>query len=145
MRFLLDTNILSEGAKPRPDPGVVAWLGAQSPLDMAISALTFGEIRKGIDLLDPGARRDRLESWLAVDLPRQFLGRVLPVDEAVSLQWGRLAAVARRSGRPFPLVDGLLVTTALVHGLVLVTRNERDCIGWGATVLNPWADSASTA
>ena len=142
MRFLLDTNLLSEGAKPHPDPGVVAWLDGQSPLDMTISALTFGEIRKGVDLLDPGARRDRLESWLATDLPRQFLGRVLPVDEAVSMEWGRLSAAARRSGRPLPLVDGLLVATAVVHGLVLVTRNERDCAGRGATVLNPWSDSA---
>lgn len=144
MRFLLDTNVLSEGAKPRPDAGVVAWLEGQSPLDMAISVLTLGEIRRGIDLLDPGARRDRLESWLGVDLPRQFLGRILPVVEPVSLQWGRLAALARRSGRHLPLVDGLLVTTALVHGLVLVTRNEHDCLGWGATVLNPWTTPASS-
>jgi toxin FitB len=142
MRFLLDTNVLSEGAKPRPDPGVVTWLGGQSPVDLAISALTLGEIRRGVDLLDPGARRDRLESWLAVDLPRQFPGRVLPVDHEVSVEWGRLSAEARRSGRHLPLVDGLLVATARVHGLVLVTRNERDCTGWGATILNPWSEPA---
>ena len=141
MRFLLDTNLLSEGAKPRPDTGVVAWLGEQPPLDLAISALTLGEICKGIDLLDPGVRRDRLESWLATDLPRQFLGRVLPIDESVSIEWGRLSAAARRSGRHLPLVDGLLVATAMVHGLVLVTRNERDCAGWDTPILNPWSDS----
>ncbi len=139
MRFLLDTNLLSEGAKPHPDPGVAAWMDSCSPLEMAVSALALGEIRKGIDLLAPDERRDRLEAWLLADLPRQFAGRILPVDEAVSDRWGRLAADLRRAGRHFPLIDGFLVATAAVHGLTLVTRNERDCAGRGAPVLNPWS------
>jgi predicted nucleic acid-binding protein len=138
MRFLLDTNVLSEGARPRPDPGMVAWLEAHSPLDMATSALTFGEIRKGVDLLVPGARRTRLEAWISTDLPRQFAGRVLPVDEAVAVTWGRMVAEAQRRGRHLPLVDGLLLATAAVHSLTLVTRNERDCADRGVPVLNPW-------
>jgi toxin FitB len=138
MRFLLDTNVLSEGARPRPDPGVVAWLEAHSPLDMAVSALTFGEIRKGVDLLDPGARRARLDAWLTADLPRQFAGRILPVDEAVAVGWGRLAAESQRRGRHLPLADGLLLATAAAHALTLVTRNERDCAGRGVPILNPW-------
>jgi toxin FitB len=139
MRFLLDTNLLSEGAKPDPDPGVAAWMGSCSPLEMAVSALAFGEIRKGIDLFAPGERRDRLEAWLLADLPRQFAGRILPIDEAVADRWGRLAAAARRAGRHFPLIDGLLVATAEVHGMTLVTRNERDCAGRGVPILNPWS------
>lgn len=138
MRFLLDTNLLSEGARRRPDPGVIAWLETHSPLDMVVSALTFGEIRKGVDLLDPGAGRTRLEAWLSADLPRQFAGRVLPIDEAVAVAWGRLAAASHRRGRHLPLADGLLLATAAVHTLTLVTRNERDCADRGVPVLNPW-------
>jgi len=75
--------------------GVVAFLAETPSLDLAISTLTVGEIRRGILQLDPGARRRRLETWLAVDLLRQFTGRALPVDEAVALAWGRLAAESR--------------------------------------------------
>jgi predicted nucleic acid-binding protein len=138
VRYLLDTNVLSEPAKPRPDPGVVGWLEGRSPLDLAISVLTLGEIEKGIRLLPPGSRRERLADWLAADLPRQFLGRVLPIDERVALAWGRLAAEARRGGRDLPVVDGLLLATADAYGLVFVTRNERDCAERGVPIHNPW-------
>ena len=139
MRFLVDTNVLAEAAKPSPDPRVVAWLRGQGPLDLAISVLTLGEIRKGAALLPAGKRRRRLEHWLASDLPRQFLGRVLAIDEAVTLEWGRLAASGRQRGRELPVIDGLLLATAAVHGLTFVTRNERDCGDRGVPLHNPWA------
>lgn len=138
VRYLLDTNVLAEPAKPRPDPNVLTWLQAQSPLDLAVSVLTFGEIQEGVSLLPAGARRDALESWLRTDLPRQFTGRVLPVDGEVALEWGRLAAEGRKAGRELPVVDGLLVATCAAHGLTLVTRNERDCGNRGVPILNPW-------
>jgi toxin FitB len=139
MRFLLDTNVLSEGAKAEPNPGVARFLATTSALELAIGVLTVGEIRQGIAALDPGARKRQLGQWLAVELLRQFTGRVLPVDEAVALAWGRLAAEGRRSGRPLPVIDGLLLATAEVHGLTFVTRNERDCADRGIPILNPWA------
>ncbi|HEV2147023.1 MAG TPA: type II toxin-antitoxin system VapC family toxin [Longimicrobiaceae bacterium] len=138
MRYLLDTNVLAEPAKPRPDPNVVAWLQAQSPLDLALSVLTFGEIEKGLSLLPAGARREALANWLRTDLPRQFTGRLLTVDDRVALEWGRLAAEGRKVGRELPVVDGLLLATCAAHGLTLVTRNERDCGNRGVPVLNPW-------
>lgn len=138
MRFLLDTNVLSEPARPDPDPRVVAWLDAQSVIDLAISTLTLGEIAKGIELLPSGGRRERLATWLATELPGQFTGRLLAVDERVALAWGRLAAEGRRQGRELPVIDGLLLATAMVHSLTLVTRNERDCSERGVPVLNPW-------
>ena len=138
MRFLLDTNVLSEGAKPRPDPSLLAWLSAASPLDLAISVLTIGEIQKGVTLLPDGPRRERLAAWVATELPRQFRGRVLAVDAAVAIEWGRLSAEGRRAGRDLRVIDGLLLATAAAHGLVLVTRNERDCAGRGVAVHNPW-------
>jgi toxin FitB len=140
MRYLLDTNVLTEPAKPRPEPRVLDWLQAHPPLDLALSVLTLGEVEKGISLLAAGTRRDQLETWLRVDLPRQFTGRLLAVDAVVALEWGRLAADGRRSGRELPVVDGLLLATCAAHDLTLVTRNERDCANRGIPVLNPWRD-----
>lgn len=139
MRYLLDTNVLAEPAKPRPDSGVTAWLRSQSPLDLALSVLTLGEVQKGVSLLAAGAKRDALETWLRAELPRQFTGRLLPVDEQVALEWGRLAAEGRRAGRELPVIDGLLLATCAANGLTLVTRNERDCADRGVPILNPWS------
>ena len=138
MRYLLDTNVLSEGVAPRPNPGVLAWGLNQSSLDLFVSVLSFGEIRKGIELRFHDARRGALETWLSSVLPAEFRGRILPVDENVALEWGRVAAEGQKKGRVLPTLDGLLVATAIVHGMTLVTRNERDCAGRGAPTLNPW-------
>jgi len=137
--FLLDTVVLSEPAKPLPNPGAVAWLRAQPPLELRVSVLTLGEIERGIALLASGRRRQELRVWVQTELPRQFAGRILPVDEAVARAWGRLAAEGGRGGRPLPVIDGLLLATASVHDLTLVTRNERDCAERGVPVHNPWS------
>ena len=140
MRFLIDTNVLSEGTRPVPDQRVATWLRAQSPLDLAISVITLGEVERGIELLPVGRQRAALESWISKDLPLQFQGRVLLVDEAVAREWGRLTVRSRSSGRHLPVVDGLLLATASVHGLTLVTRSESDCAARGVPVLNPWRE-----
>jgi len=138
MRYLLDTNVLSELVRPAPDVRVVAWVDAQSPLDLAISVLTLGKLTKGVGEMAAGRRRDTLERWVAVELAGQFRGRVLPISDAVAAAWGRLAAEARRTGRVLPVIDGLLLATAHVHQLTLVTRNTEDCAGRGISVLDPW-------
>jgi predicted nucleic acid-binding protein len=102
MRYLLDTNVLSEPALPSPHPCVLGWLREQSGLNLAISVFSLGEIGKGVALLAPGEERERLEGWLACDLPRQFRDRVLPVGERVALAWGRLAAEGRAQAASFP-------------------------------------------
>ncbi|MBX6363716.1 MAG: type II toxin-antitoxin system VapC family toxin [Gemmatimonadetes bacterium] len=140
MRFLLDTNVLSEPARPQPSERVLAWLGAQSPLDLALSVLTLGEIQRGVSRLATGDRRERLERWLEVELPRRFEGRVLGITEDVAREWGRLSAAADGRGRPLPVIDGLLLATAAVHRLTFVTRNVKDCRDRGVPLLNPWAD-----
>jgi predicted nucleic acid-binding protein len=136
--YLLDTMVLSEPARPAPNPEVIAWLRAQSPLDLSISVLTLGELEKGVALLPRSRRRTALETWLRTDLPRQFTGRVLPIDEAIAYEWGRLTAAGQRSCHPLPVIDGLLLATAAVHQLTLVTRNERDCKRRGVPIYNPW-------
>jgi predicted nucleic acid-binding protein len=136
--FLLDTNILSELRKPRPDPGVHTWFGTSHADDLYLSVLTVGEIRQGVERLqrrDPAQARAYLR-WLET-LKRDFAARVLPVTTAVAEEWGRLNA--RRS---LPVIDGLLAATALVHRLTLVTRNVADVERTGAEVLNPFASVA---
>lgn len=138
MRFLLDTNVLSEAARTDPNPGLARWLREQSTLDLCISVLTLGEIRKGVLLLPEGPKRERLHEWLRAELTRQFTNRILPVDQGVALAWGRLAAESRASGRRLPVTDGLLLATAARHDLTFVTRSGRDCGDRGVPVLNPW-------
>lgn len=139
MRYLLDTNVISEPFKRSPDPKVVQWLGEQSPLDLCISVLTLGELTMGFELAPAGKRRDELQRWTTQELPRRFVGRLLTVDEAIAREWGRMSAEGRATGRELPAIDGLLLVTAAVHELMFVTRNERDCANRGVTTLNPWA------
>jgi toxin FitB len=138
MRFLLDTNVLSEPVKRSPEPRVVTWLSQQMQLDLYISVLTLGELTMGIALAVPGARRDTLQAWAAQELPQRFAGRLLPITEEVAREWGRLSAQGRADGRELPITDGLLLATARIHDMTFVTRNERDCAGRNVRILNPW-------
>jgi hypothetical protein len=137
-RYLLDTNIVSLLAQPQPDPRVLVWLREQSPLALSLSVLVLGEIEKGIRRLPDGRRRDELLAWSQNDLPSYFRGRVLSVDLATAREWGRLDAEGRQSGRPLPVVDGLMLATAARHGLILVTRNVSDCAQRGHPVFDPF-------
>jgi predicted nucleic acid-binding protein len=138
--WLVDTNVLSEIRKGRrADPGIRAWFAASDDQDLYTSVLVLGEIRRGIESI---RRRDRssalaLEQWL-VNLAAGFGERILPVDVRVADRWGSLNAPD-----PVPTVDGLLAATALVHDLVLVTRNRRDVSGTGARVLDPSSGSGA--
>lgn len=137
--FLLDTNVISELLRPRPAPLVVEWLAQQPARHQYLSVLTLGELSRGVALLPDGRRRSALLEWVSEAIPRAYAGRLLPVDAEVSARWGVLDAEARRSGRPLGTVDGLLVATASVHGLALVTRNVSDVSDRGVPVLNPGA------
>jgi predicted nucleic acid-binding protein len=133
--FLIDTNIISEVRKgPRCDAHVATWYASIADKDIFLSTLVLGEIRKGVELArprDPG-KAAVLERWL-LDVKAAFTGRILGIDDAVTDQWGRMNAT-----RPVSVIDGLLAATALIHGLTLVTRNDHDVAGLGATVLNPF-------
>jgi hypothetical protein len=135
VNFLLDTCVISELAKPRPEPKVVTWADKQAPETLFISVLTLGEIRKGIAWLNDKARVKKLNDWLEHELPIYFQGRILAIDSQVADRWGRLLAGA---GRPVPVVDSLLAATALTHKMRLVTRNTRDFEHGGLKLVNPW-------
>ena len=135
MSYLIDTSVLSELRRKKPEPGVVAWFRERPPSTLFLSVLTLGEIRKGIERVVERERRAALLDWLEVELPAFFTGRVLVVDAKVADRWGRLMAAAKH---PIPAIDSLLAATALHHGLTVITRNERDFADLGVEVHNPW-------
>ncbi len=138
MSYLIDTNVISEIRKgARCDAHVLTWYASIADEDIFLSTLVLGEIRKAVELARPRdpAKAEALERWLG-DVKAAFNGRVLEIDHSVAEQWGRMNAI-----RPVSAIDGLLAATALTHGLTLVTRNESDVAGLGATVLNPFKDA----
>ena len=139
--FLLDTNIISELVKPRPEANVAAWIEATDESLLHLSVLTLGEIQRGIASLPPSKRRATLEAWLNKDLRARFEGRILIVDEEVADRWGLLTATARNNGIVLPVIDGLLAATALEHNLTLVTRDTGQIPSMGVAVFNPWQKS----
>jgi predicted nucleic acid-binding protein len=140
VNFLLDTNVVSEWVKPRPNSGVADWLARADEDRIFISAVTFAEIRYGIERLPRGTRRERLEAWLTDDLPLRFEARVLPVDAGVGDRWGRVMARGRAAGRPVTVMDAFIAATAERHDLVLATRNVSDFEILGIRLINPWRD-----
>ncbi|UFP96738.1 type II toxin-antitoxin system VapC family toxin [Gloeobacter morelensis] len=136
-RFLLDTNVVSEFVRLCPEPLVVNWLASQNPLELFLSATTFGELADGVYRLDVGKKRDTLLAWLE-ELPSQFSDRILPFDRTTSTLWGRLMAQGDRRGRPRPAIDLQIAATAIQHGLVLATRNIDDFRDLDLSLVNPW-------
>jgi predicted nucleic acid-binding protein len=108
--------------------------------NLFLSALSVGEILKGVDRLASGRKRSAIEHWLA-KVESLYEGRILPVDVHVARIWGNLGALAKEQGRPLPAVDGLIAATALAHGLTVVTRNVKDFRETGVMLLNPWPGS----
>jgi predicted nucleic acid-binding protein len=133
--FLLDTNVISELVRPRPNPRVTHWLDSIDEELLFLSVLTLGEIRKGITAL-ASARKVRLEAWLSGGLIPRFESRILAIDQAIAERWGQITGSLAAQGTPLPVIDGLLAATALDHNLTLVTRNVSLT---GVAVFDPWA------
>ena len=139
MSYLIDTNVISELVRPKPDAAVLDWFSRTPDEALFLSVLSLGEIRKGVEKLtnpEEAPRREKLRLWLEHDLRDWFGPRILPIGPDVADHWGRLLAQA---GRPVPAIDSLLAATALHHDLRLVTRNTRDFDYAGLEVINPWA------
>lgn len=137
--FLLDTNVVSELMKPRPNRRVTTWVESTPESLLYLSALTVGEVRKGIDMLDNrDPRRAALQSWLDRDVRIRFAGRILSLDDAVAERWGQLEAAARKQRVTLPTVDAQMAATALHFNLTFVTRNAEDVQSTGIATFNPW-------
>ncbi|XUM23458.1 type II toxin-antitoxin system VapC family toxin [Bradyrhizobium oligotrophicum S58] len=140
MNFLLDTNVLSEMRRPAPDGRVIGWLDAVDEDRVYISVASIAELKRGVELMDPGRRRAALAAWLSHDLSARFADRILPIDQAVAERWGDLMSASHRSGIALSVMDGFFAATALAHQLTLVTRNVKDFAATGAPLFNPWTD-----
>ena len=140
MKYLVDTYVLSELQKRSTDRSVLAWFRKRFADSMfMVSAVTIAEIKRGISRLDESdPRRQKLSEWLENDMLAQYGDSIIPFDLSVSKKWGEIMAEADRAGRTRPSLDAQIVATALVHDLVIVTRNVSDLDFAGAKVANPW-------
>jgi predicted nucleic acid-binding protein len=138
MTFLLDTCVISELVAKQPNHHVVQWVDNINEDKLFLSAITIGEIKRGIEKLADSSRKSALAEWLEGDLLIRFTERILPIDTPVMLVWGQLTADLEKQGRRMPAIDSLIAATCLQGRLDLVTRNESDFALSGVTVINPW-------
>ena len=138
MKYLIDTCIVSELIKVRPSKKVVEWVSSNSEDDFYLSVLTIGEIQKGISKLADSKKKEKLQSWITIDLKDRFTGRILDIDLEVAQKWGEMQGNAEKKGQVMPAIDALIAATAVCHGLTVVTRNIQDMQHSGARLFNPW-------
>lgn len=134
MKYLVDANILSEGSKPRPNPSVVGWIRDNED-EIVVDPIIVGELRYGILILPQGKRRQRLEAWFEGGVQQVHC---LSWDPECGRRWAQLLADLRASGLSMPVKDSLIATTALVHGLTVVTRNRSDFEKTGVEIFDPF-------
>jgi len=137
--FLLDTNVVSEWVKVRPDPGVVSWFAETDEDHIFISVITIAELRYGIARMEKGSRQKRLDEWSRHDLPLRFEGRILPIDDTIANAWGDIMAHRAAQGRPMNAMDAFIAATVTVNDLTLVTRNVSDFKPSVKAIIAPWS------
>lgn len=138
MKYLLDTCVISELIRPKPDHNVISWMQEQSENDLYLSVLTFGEIEKGIKKAANLTRKKNLQLWVENDLKKRFEGRIIPIDLDVSIKWGDIQGAAELIGKSMPTIDGLIAVSGLTHNCVVVTRNSSDMVQSSVELINPW-------
>jgi predicted nucleic acid-binding protein len=141
LSFLLDTNVISESARPRPDTGVMDWLDTTDEEQLFLSVVSLAELRHGIERLSDGKRKAALDVWLTEQLAPRFEGRLLHVDAETADQWGRVVARGQAAGRPMGAMDAFIAAHARQHDLVLVTRNVTDFADAGVRLRHIWSES----
>ena len=134
MTYLVDANVLSEATKPKPNPGVLAWL-VDNERELVVNPVILGELRFGILVLPKGKRRTRLESWFSRGVERI---RCIDWDAQTGLRWAQLLADLRGAGRSMPIKDSLIAASALVHRIPVATRNRKDFETAAVQVVNPF-------
>lgn len=138
MNYLLDTCVISELTTKRPNEKVIKWVDSQVEERLYLSAITIGEIMKGIEKLANSQRKESLTAWLEDELLERFSGRLVDLDVAVFLVWGQLTARLELAGKKIPAIDSLIAAIAIQGDFILVTRNVGDFTDTGVKILNPW-------
>lgn len=138
MRFLLDTNVVSEPQKPHPSATVESFIRGTPEERLFVSVITIAELYRGLALMAAGRRRAALERWIIELLPERFGDRLLPVTLPTAALWGDVMARSRTEGLNISVMDGFLAATAMAHDLAIATRNTKPFAGLGITIVNPW-------
>lgn len=138
MKWLLDTNVVSESLRPHPDRRVLAWIAAHPGDQLAISILTLAELRSGVAMLHDDSRRGELERWIDTYVNPSFGERTLPVTLDILIDWLQLSRLLHLKGRPRTAADVLMASTARVHDLIVVSRNSRHFANTGVVLYDPW-------
>jgi len=139
MKWLVDTNVISENVRPDPDRRVLNWIAARAGDQLAISILTIAELRAGVATLNNAARQRSFEAWMSAYILPNFQDRTLPVTLDILIDWLNLSRLLDAKGGRRPAVDLLIAATARVHNLTVVTRNVRDFVNTGVVVYDPWS------
>lgn len=137
--ILLDTNVLSELMRAKPDPAVVAWIDAQPAQDLLICSITVAEILYGIARMPEGKRRRALQDVAIAMFEEDFAGRILPFDADAAVHYAELAAESEAKGKIADMADGQIAAIARLHGVQIATRNIRHFESFGVPLINPWA------
>jgi tRNA(fMet)-specific endonuclease VapC len=138
MNYLLDTCVLSEFTRRKPDQRVVNWLDSIEEEKLFISVITVGEIQRGIERLPDSHRKTELLVWMNSGLMNRFFDRMIAIDAASMFLWGSLTARMEAAGQPMGVMDSLIVACALQNNLIIATRNVTDFLPCGVQVINPW-------
>jgi predicted nucleic acid-binding protein len=138
VKWLLDTNVLSESIRPDPDRKVLAWIAAHPGEELAISLITIAELRAGVAALGDISRQKSFDAWLEAYVVPHFGERTLPVTLEILVDWIELSRLLNARGRSKAAADLLIASTARIHDLTLVTRNLRDFADTGVVVYDPW-------
>jgi toxin FitB len=141
--IILDTNVISELFRVRPEPNVIAWLEIQDPLEVYTTVITEAEVLYGIERLPSGKRKQSLEAAVRAVLDDDFGGRVLPFDSTAARILPKLVASRDRIGRPMSQFDAVIAAITKAHGALLATRNTADFEHCGIRIENPWSAQPS--
>ncbi len=138
MNYLLDTCLISELAKSKPNEKVVDWVLSENETSFYISVLTFGELHKGVEKLPESKKKEELRIWIEDELKNRFQSRIISIDMRVSILWGKIQCFAEKNGKPMPAIDSLIAATGIAYDLTVVTRNVADMEQSGVKLHNPW-------
>ena len=140
MNYLLDTCVISELVKPKPDSRVTQWVRSQDEENLFLSVITIGEIQKGISKLPNGRnKKQQLQNWLSNELRERFTDRILEITVGVAHVWGQILGVCEKKGVSLPAIDSLIASQGIFHKMTVVTRNISDMEPSGASLYNPWS------
>ncbi|MBF0236707.1 MAG: type II toxin-antitoxin system VapC family toxin [SAR324 cluster bacterium] len=138
MKYLLDTCVISELVKRKPNDKVIQWIENQQEEALYLSVISIGEIQKGISKLPESDRKQKLQVWLKEELSLRFEKRIMNIDIQVAKTWGEIQSKAEQKGKSLPAIDSLIAATGLAYQLTVITRNIEDMVESGVNLYNPW-------